>query len=124
MPKRESILVAEDNVVNRELLREILESRGYCVIECVDGQQTLDVITQNVPDLVLLDIQMPLLDGFEVVRRLRLDHRFQKLPIIAVTASAMSGEEARVLNSGFNGYLTKPIDLTHLIQTLSNTLGK
>ncbi|HXF13410.1 MAG TPA: response regulator [Terriglobales bacterium] len=111
-------LIAEDNAVNRELLRELLESRGYDVVEACDGQEALTVIEQTRPDILLLDIGMPKMDGFAVVRELRQDPRLAKLPVIAVTAYAMQGDREKVLDSGFDGYLSKPINVKALEQEL------
>ena len=103
------VLIAEDNAVNRELLREILEAHGYAVDEACDGQAALDMIEQIRPDILLLDIGMPVLDGFAVVRRIRENPRFAALPVLAVTAYAMQGDREKILNSGFDGYLSKPV---------------
>src|SRR5258708_27391560 len=78
------ILIAEDNAVNRELLRELLEARGYAVDEACDGQEALDMIAQNQPDILLLDIGMPVLDGFAVVSKIRENPRLASLPVVAV----------------------------------------
>jgi two-component system cell cycle response regulator DivK len=86
------ILIAEDNAVNRELLRELLEMRGYTVAEACDGEETLRVIEQTQPDVLLLDIGMPALDGFAVVRKIRENPRLASLPVVAVTAYAMQGD--------------------------------
>jgi CheY-like chemotaxis protein len=112
------ILVAEDNLPNRELIREILETYGYEVIEAVDGQEALDKLEETVPDLVLLDIQMPVLDGYAVVRRIRQNPRFAGLKILAVTAYAMQGDREKVLEAGFDGYLTKPLDMATLTKEI------
>ncbi len=80
------ILIAEDNLVNRELLRELLEIRGHTVAEACDGEEALRVIEQTQPDLVLLDIGMPLLDGFGVIRKIRENPRFASMPVVALTA--------------------------------------
>jgi CheY-like chemotaxis protein len=112
------ILVAEDNLPNRELIREILETCGYEVIEAVDGQEALDKLEETVPDLVLLDIQMPVLDGYAVVRRIRQNPRFAGLKILAVTAYAMQGDREKVLEAGFDGYLTKPLDMAILTKEI------
>ena len=117
------ILVAEDNLPNRELIREILETCGYEVIEAVDGQQALDKLEESMPDLVLLDIQMPVLDGYAVVRRLRQTPRFASLKILALTAYAMQGDREKVLEAGFDGYLTKPIDIATLTKEIQQFLG-
>jgi CheY-like chemotaxis protein len=112
------ILVAEDNVPNRELMREILESRGHEVIEACDGQEALDKLEQTSPDLVLLDIQMPVLDGYAVLRSMRGNARFAALRVLAVTAFAMQGNREQVLAAGFDGYLSKPINISLLTKAL------
>jgi CheY-like chemotaxis protein len=112
------ILVAEDNPANRELIREILEVEGYEVLEAVNGLEALEQIEERLPDLVLMDIQMPLIDGFETVSKLRKDARFAKLPVIALTAYAMSGDQEKALMAGFDGYLSKPMDVKQLLQYL------
>jgi CheY-like chemotaxis protein len=117
------ILVAEDNLPNRELIREILESCGHEVIEAEDGQQALERLQDTKPDLVLLDIQMPVLDGYAVVRQLRQIPRLANLKILALTAYAMQGDREKVLQSGFDGYLTKPIDKAALTNELRHLLG-
>ena len=99
------ILIAEDNPVNRELLRELLEIRGHTVAEACDGEEALRVIEQTQPDLVLLDIGMPLLDGFGVIRKIRENPRFASMPVVALTAYAMQGDREKILNSNFDGYL-------------------
>ena len=116
------ILVAEDNLPNRELIREILETCGYEVIEAVDGQQALDKLEESMPDLVLLDIQMPVLDGYAVIRQLRQTPRLAGLKILALTAYAMQGDREKVLEAGFDGYLTKPIDMAALTKQIQQLL--
>ena len=92
------------------------------MIEAEDGQQALDKLEQIHPDLVLLDIQMPVLDGYAVVRRLRQTPRFASLKVLALTAYAMQGDRERVLKSGFDGYLTKPIDMAALTREIGHFL--
>jgi two-component system, cell cycle response regulator DivK len=111
-------LIAEDNAVNRELLRELLESRGYDVVEACDGQEALNLIEQAQPDILLLDIGMPKMDGFAVVQKIRTNPRLANLPVLAVTAYAMQGDREKVLDSGFDGYLSKPINPKTLDQEL------
>lgn len=117
------ILVVEDSAVNRELMRELLERRGYAVAEACNGEEALQMIEEATPDLVFLDIQMPVLDGFDVVRQLRKDPRYADLRVVALTAYAMAGDRERVLSAGFDGYLTKPIDRTALAGALKEFLG-
>ncbi|HWY54814.1 MAG TPA: response regulator [Terriglobales bacterium] len=112
------ILVAEDNAVNRELLRELLEMRGHAVIEACNGEEALRVLEESRPDILLLDLGMPVLDGYGTVRRVRANPGFATLPVLAVTAYAMQGDKERILRSGFDGYLSKPINPTLLFQEL------
>lgn len=117
------VLIAEDNAVNRELLRELLELRGYTVLEARDGQEALRIIEQTQPELLLLDIGMPVMDGFAVIRRIRENPRLAKLPVVAVTAYAMRGDQERILNSGFDGYLSKPVNSSSLASELDRVLA-
>ena len=118
------VLIAEDNPVNRELLRELLETRGYSVIEASDGQEALTRIEESRPDLLLLDLDMPVLDGFATVRRIREHSSLATLPVLAITAYVMHGDRERVLASGFDGYLSKPIQSRSLFEELERFLGK
>src|SRR5258707_6922504 len=104
------ILIAEDNAVNRELLRELLEILGNTVEEACDGEEALRMVRQSQPDILLLDIGMPLLDGFGVVTKIRENPRLASLPVVAVTAYAMQGDRDKIFNSGFNGYPSKPLN--------------
>jgi CheY-like chemotaxis protein len=119
-----TILIAEDNAVNRELLRELLELRSYTVVEACDGSEALLRIEESKPDAVLLDLGMPVLDGFGTISKLRKNPSFASLPVLAVTAYAMQGDRQRVLDSGFDGYLSKPIDPAALDQELERLLNK
>lgn len=105
-----AVLIVEDNDVNRELLREFVEELGHEVNEAHDGKTALAQISEDPPDLVLLDIQMPEMDGYEVIRQLRQEARFQDLKVVALTAYAMIGDKEKALQAGFTAYLTKPID--------------
>jgi len=118
-----AVLIAEDNPINRELLRELLEIRGYTVSEACNGQEALLMVEQEPPDILLLDIGMPLLDGFAVVRMLRAMPRFAALPIVAVTAYAMQGDREKIMRSGFDGYLSKPVNSSSLVQELDRLLA-
>ena len=118
-----TVLIAEDNAINRELLRELLEIRGYTVAEACNGQEALAMVEQAPPDILLLDIGMPLLDGFAVVRKLRENPRFASLPVVAVTAYAMQGDREKIMSSGFDGYLSKPVNSGTLVQELDRLLA-
>jgi CheY-like chemotaxis protein len=106
-----TILIADDNALSRELMRELLESSGHAILEASNGREALELIRSKLPDLVFLDLQMPVQDGFSVIRELRNDDRFRNLPVVAVTASAMLGDRERAISAGFDSYIAKPIDL-------------
>jgi CheY-like chemotaxis protein len=106
-----TILIADDNAFSRELMRELLEASGHVILEAVNGRNALDLIGRCNPNLVFLDLQMPLQDGFGVIRELRSDSRFRNLPVVAVTGSAMIGDRERAIAAGFDSYIAKPIDL-------------
>jgi CheY-like chemotaxis protein len=117
------ILVAEDNPVNRELIRELLEFRGYEVIEAADGKQAWDLIVREAPALVLADIQMPNMSGFDLVDEIRHNATLSNLPVIALTAYAMGGDRDRAIQNGFNGYITKPIDSAVFFAEIQRCIG-
>jgi len=117
------ILIAEDDPASRELLREILGARGYQVVEACDGREALQKIAETEPDLVLLDIQMPVLDGFAVLRQLRQNPRFASLRVVALTAYAMRGDRERTLAAGFDAYIAKPINASVLGAELEQLFG-
>ena len=116
------VLIAEDNPVNRELLRELLEIRGCEVFEACNGREALHQIGEIHPDLVLLDIGMPILDGYAVVRAIRENPATASLRVVAVTAYAMQGDREKILSSEFDGYLSKPVDSRLLVNELKRLL--
>lgn len=105
-----NVLVIDDNEQNRYLLRFLLEARGHRVTEAPDGPQGIAAVHAKLPDLVLLDIQLPGMDGYAVARTLRTTRQFDAMPIIAVTSFALSGDRTRVLAAGCDDYIEKPID--------------
>lgn len=119
-----TVLIAEDNPVNRELLRELLEIRGYAVIEACNGQEAMEQLQTMRPDILLLDLNMPVLDGFGSIEQIRKHPSLRTLPVLAVTAYAMRGDREKILTAGFDGYLSKPIDPTLLQQELQRLLTK
>jgi CheY-like chemotaxis protein len=108
------ILIVDDKATSRELLRTVLQKDGYSIIEAADGGEALQKARGENPDLILLDLQMPVRNGYEVLNELRQDSRYATLPIIALTASAMQGDREKALAAGFTAYLTKPVTLAHL----------
>jgi len=112
------ILIAEDNPVNMELLREILGTTRYEIIEAENGHQALMKIEEFSPSLVLLDVNMPGMDGLAVIRILRKDPRFLRLPAIALTAYAMKDDRDRMIAAGFDSYVSKPVDALALAKEI------
>ena len=122
-PKGMRILVADNDAVSRGLIRDVLGPHGYEILEACDGREALALIERTRPDLVLLDIEMPFLDGYAVLGALRSDPRFPNLPIVAVTALALQSERDKERSAGFDAYLTKPISpavLRSQVKTLLN----
>ncbi len=116
------ILIVEDVEMNRDLLVQLLED-NYELVEAADGRQGLASIKSEAPDLVLLDISLPEMDGYEVTRAVRADDAIKDIPIIAVTAHAMAGDEEKALEAGCNDYLTKPIDEEELWAKVEKLIG-
>ena len=118
------VLVADDKESSRELVRTVLEHAGCVVEEAADGREALAKIMADSPNLVVLDLHMPGLDGFKVMETLRQDGRFASLPVVALTASAMQGDRERALAAGFVDYMTKPISLNVLRGRLLELLAE
>ena len=113
-----TVLLVEDVEDNRELARLLLESAGHTVWEAHNGQEALDRMSGPLPDVILMDLSLPILDGWAVTRQMRQDARFASVPIIALTAHAMAGDRERVMDSGFDGYLPKPIDVVQFVDQI------
>jgi two-component system cell cycle response regulator DivK len=118
------ILIVEDKPSSRELLRTVLEQLGYAVIEARDGDEALRQVRQQPPDLVLMDLQMPARNGYDVLQEIRKDPGLARLPVVAVTANAMPGDQEKVLAAGFTGYIAKPVALAHLRSEVNRILGQ
>jgi two-component system cell cycle response regulator DivK len=114
----ERILVAEDNEKNMKLFRDVLGATGFRTLEATTGAEAVALAAEHTPDLVLMDIQMPDVDGVEALRRLRADARTASIPVLAVTAQAMQGDREHFLAVGFDGYLSKPVNVRKLIGTV------
>jgi CheY-like chemotaxis protein len=119
-----TILVADDSAVSRELVREALEKIGYRVIEAADGREALAKALEYLPDIALLDIRMPGLDGYATVRAMRAEPRLTALPVLALTAFAMRGDEEKATLAGFDGYLTKPIGIAALRAAVESRINQ
>lgn len=121
MSKR--ILVIEDHEENRRLLRDLLTSFGYELIEAVTGEEGLVVAKAEGPDLILMDIQLPGIDGYETTRRVKQDPSLRQTPVIAVTSYALSGDDVKAFAAGCDAYVTKPFDPAELLEKIREHLG-
>jgi len=116
------ILVVEDNQDNREMVVKVLKFNGYGVIEAVDGEEAIEKAKTQAPALILLDIYLPKMDGYEVAKRLKGDTGLKDIPVIALTAHAMKGNREQALAAGFDGYISKPIDIRELPKQIEQFL--
>jgi two-component system, cell cycle response regulator DivK len=110
-----TILVVEDQEDNRQILRDLLASSGFLMIEAHDGQQALAMARSQRPDLILMDIQLPVVDGYEATRSIKRDPELRHIPVIAVTSYALSGDEERAREAGCDAYVAKPYSTRHLL---------
>lgn len=120
MSKR--ILAIEDHEENRRLLRDLLTSVGYEMIEAVTGEEGMTLAATHAPDLILMDIQLPGLDGYEVTRQLKANPALRHIPVIAVTSYALSGDEVKAMEAGCDAYVTKPFDPVELLAKIQEHL--
>ena len=116
------ILLVEDNELNRDMLSRRLERKGYAVVMAMDGQQGVDMAASEAPDLILMDMSLPVLDGWEATRRIKADDRTKKIPLIALTAHAMEGDEQKAKQAGCDDYDTKPVELPRLLEKMERLL--
>ncbi|MBF8250686.1 MAG: two-component response regulator [Deltaproteobacteria bacterium] len=112
------ILIVEDNDINLRLIRTILKARGYLFVEARDGEEAQKIVVAERPDIILMDIQIPKVDGLEVTRRIRAMDDFKDRPIIAITAHAMEGDRKKILEAGCDGYIVKPINTRTFIDEI------
>jgi two-component system cell cycle response regulator DivK len=124
MITKATILYVEDNSDNRKLVRRVLEVEGYMVVEARDGLQAMECLESEPVDLVLMDINMPDVDGYTLTARMKGMPRFAQLPIVAVTANVMRGDRERSLQAGCDGYIQKPIDIDTLSQQIERFLTR
>ncbi|MGA1750275.1 MAG: response regulator [bacterium] len=118
------VLLVEDNEMNRDMLTRRLTRKGFEVLQAVDGQQAIEMTSQAMPDLILMDMSLPVLDGWEATRRLKADSDLQAIPVIGLTAHAMDGDREKCLQAGCDEYDTKPIDLPRLLEKMTIQLQR
>ena len=113
-----TVLVVEDNDLNMKLFHDLLEAHGYNILQTKDGMEALQLARQHRPDLILMDIQLPEVSGLEVTKWLKEDEKLKSIPVIAVTAFAMKGDEEKIREGGCEAYIAKPISVTNFLQTV------
>jgi CheY-like chemotaxis protein len=118
------ILLVEDNEMNRDMLSRRLIRKKYEVLVAVDGRESVEMARSEAPDLILMDMSLPVMDGWEATRQLKASPETQAIPIIALTAHAMSGDREKAMEAGCDDYDTKPIELPHLLDKIEALLGK
>ncbi|MBL4600590.1 MAG: response regulator [Rhizobiaceae bacterium] len=118
-----SILIVEDNELNMKLFNDLLEANGYEIIKTRNGLEALDLARAHKPDLILMDIQLPEVSGLEVTKWLKEDDELHKIPVIAVTAFAMKGDEERIRQGGCEAYISKPISVGSFVETIKFHIG-
>ncbi|MEM8972525.1 MAG: response regulator [Pseudomonadota bacterium] len=119
-----SVLIVEDNELNMKLFHDLLEAHGYQTIGTHSGFEALDLARQHRPSLILMDIQLPEVSGLEVTKWLKDDDELRHIPVVAVTAFAMKGDEERIIQGGCEAYLSKPISVVGFIETVRQFIGK
>ncbi len=117
------ILIVEDNEMNRDMLSRRLQRKGFEVVMAVDGQAGVDMATAESPDLVLMDLSLPVMDGWEATRHLKADEATRNIPVIALTAHAMQGDEQKALEAGCDDYDTKPVNFSRLLEKINKYLA-
>ena len=121
MPK--TVLIVEDNELNMKLFHDLLDAHGYNILQTKDGMEALDIAREHHPDLILMDIQLPEVSGLEVTKWLKDDPDLKAIPVVAITAFAMKGDEERIREGGCEAYLSKPISVGKFIETIRQFLG-
>ena len=121
MPKK--VMIVEDNELNMKLFRDLIEASGYETVRTRNGLEALDLARAHKPDLILMDIQLPEVSGLEVTKWLKEDEDLRVIPVIAVTAFAMKGDEEKIREGGCEAYIAKPISVTNFMEVIQKTLG-
>jgi two-component system, cell cycle response regulator DivK len=117
-----TVLIVEDNELNMKLFHDLLDAHGYRTIQTRDGLEALDLARKHFPDLILMDIQLPEVSGLEVTKWIKEDERLKSIPVIAVTAFAMKGDEEKIRQGGCEAYISKPISVMHFLETIRRFL--
>jgi two-component system cell cycle response regulator DivK len=118
----QTILIVEDNELNMKLFNDLLQAHGYRTLQTKDGREVVELTRKHRPDLILMDIQLPEISGLEITKMLKADDDLRHIPVVAVTAFAMKGDEQKIRSGGCDGYIAKPISVASFLQTVSKFL--
>ena len=118
-----TVLIVEDSELNMRLFNDLLEAFGYRTLKTRDGRQALPLAREHKPDLIIMDILLPVFSGLEITDRLKKDEALKSIPVVAVTAFAMRGDEQKILAAGCDAYLSKPISVTTFLETIRKFIG-
>lgn len=124
LPRRQKVLIVEDNELNMKLFNDILRAHGYDTLQTRDGVEALALARQHLPDLILMDIQLPEISGLEITRLIKEDEELKPIPVIAVTAFAMKGDREKMRDGGCEDYIAKPISIAGFLQTIERFLSR
>ncbi len=124
MDNKKKILIVEDNELNMKLFHDLLEVHGYETLQTKDGREALQLAREHRPDLILMDIQLPEVSGLEVTKWIKADDELKMIPVIAVTAFAMKGDEEKIRSGGCEAYIAKPISVNSFLETIQTVLGQ
>ena len=123
-PMTKTVLIVEDNELNMKLFHDLLDAHGYKTLQTRNGMEALALAREHRPDLILMDIQLPEVSGLEVTKWLKEDDQLRKIPVVAVTAFAMKGDEERIREGGCEAYISKPISISTFLETVRQFIGK
>ena len=118
-----TILIVEDNELNMKLFNDLLQAHGYGTVQTTDGREAIGLAREHHPDLILMDIQLPKISGLEITRMIKQKDDLKSIPVIAVTAFAMKGDEEKIREGGCEAYIAKPISVSHFLETVQKFLG-
>ena len=122
-PQEKTVLIVEDNELNMKLFNDLLSAHGYQTLQTKDGREVIAIARETPPDLILMDIQLPEISGLEITKMLKADDELKDIPVVAVTAFAMKGDEERIRQGGCEGYIAKPISVASFLETVSRFLN-
>lgn len=118
-----TVMIIEDNDLNMRLFNDLLQAQGYNTVQNMDGKDIPKLVRQHRPDLILMDVQLPGVSGVDLTQALKADAELKAIPVVAVTAFAMKGDEERIMEGGFDGYLSKPISIPLFLETINKFIG-